>query len=84
MSEEHHSHYRTLYQVARLINSSLDPDEVLNAIVEQTAKAMNAKGRRDQSGISAGCQDRPARHPGRLRRPAGQLRLPGQLALVHH
>ncbi len=43
MSKER-QHYRTLYRIAKIINSSLDTDEVLNAIVEQTAQAMNAKG----------------------------------------
>ncbi|MBU0494892.1 MAG: GAF domain-containing protein [Chloroflexi bacterium] len=43
MTEHEHHLYRTLYQVARLINSSLDTDEVLNAIVAETAQAMRAK-----------------------------------------
>lgn len=43
MSQER-QHYRTLYRIAKIINSSLDTDEVLHAIVEQTAQAMNAKG----------------------------------------
>jgi len=44
MTEHERDLYRTLYRIAKIINSSLDTDEVLNAIVEQTAQAMNAKG----------------------------------------
>lgn len=43
MSEKECSYYQTLYEVARGINSSLDPVVVLGAIVEQVAKALSAK-----------------------------------------
>ncbi|MGD9608033.1 MAG: GAF domain-containing protein [Desulfovibrionaceae bacterium] len=43
MSEKECAYYRTLYEVAKGINSSLDPVVVLGAIVEQVAKALNAK-----------------------------------------
>jgi len=36
--------YRGLYQVALTINSSLDPQEVMRAIAESAAKALDAKG----------------------------------------
>jgi signal transduction histidine kinase len=36
--------YRTLYVIAKKLTSSLAPEEVLNTIVESTAKAMGAKG----------------------------------------
>lgn len=43
MSEKECTYYRTLYEVAKGINSSLDPVVVLGAIVEQVAKALSAK-----------------------------------------
>jgi len=43
MSQEERDYYHTLYRIAKIINSSLDTNKVLNAIVEQTAKAMQAK-----------------------------------------
>jgi len=36
--------YRTLYAIAKELTSSLAPEEVLNSIVENTAKAIGAKG----------------------------------------
>lgn len=36
--------YKIIYEVARIINLSLKPREVLNKIAEETAKGMNAKG----------------------------------------
>ena len=36
--------YKTIYTIARVVNSSLEPKEVLGQIVEQVAKAMHAKG----------------------------------------
>ena len=36
-------HFRTLYKVARTVNSSLDVMQVLNTIVISTAEALNAK-----------------------------------------
>ncbi|EFI35231.1 putative GAF sensor protein [Desulfonatronospira thiodismutans ASO3-1] len=36
--------YKTIYKIARVVNSSLEPREVLGQIVEQVTKAMNAKG----------------------------------------
>jgi signal transduction protein with GAF and PtsI domain len=43
MSERECTYYKTLYEVAKGINSSLDPMVVLGAIVEQVAKALSAK-----------------------------------------
>ncbi|WP_428568777.1 MAG: GAF domain-containing protein [Solidesulfovibrio sp. DCME] len=43
MSEKECAYYRTLYEVAKGINSSLEPVTVLRAIVEQVAKALDAK-----------------------------------------
>lgn len=43
MSERECTYYKTLYEVAKGINSSLDPMVVLGAIVEQVAKALAAK-----------------------------------------
>lgn len=43
MSERECTYYKTLYEVAMGINSSLDPMVVLGAIVEQVAKALSAK-----------------------------------------
>jgi signal transduction protein with GAF and PtsI domain len=43
MSEKERAYYRTLYEVAKGINSSLDPVTVLGTIVEQVAKALSAK-----------------------------------------
>ncbi len=43
MNEKECAYYRTLYEVAKGINSSLDPVKVLGAIVEQAAKALSAK-----------------------------------------
>ncbi len=37
------TYYRTLYSVARVVNSSLDPAKVLEEIAQAAAKAMNAK-----------------------------------------
>ena len=39
MSEKECTYFRTLYGVAKVINSSLEPAIVLQGIVEQTAKA---------------------------------------------
>ena len=36
--------YKIIYEVARIINVSLNPSEVLTKIAEQTAKGMSAKG----------------------------------------
>ncbi len=36
-------YFRPLYEVASVINSSLEPQDVLNRIVEQVRSAMNAK-----------------------------------------
>lgn len=36
--------YKTIYKIARVVNSSLEPKEVLGQIVEQVTTAMNAKG----------------------------------------
>ena len=36
--------YKVIYEVARIINLSLKPAEVLSKIAEQTAKGMHAKG----------------------------------------
>lgn len=36
--------YRTLYDIAKKVTSSLEADEVLNTIVENITKAVNAKG----------------------------------------
>jgi len=36
--------YKVIYEVARIINLSLKPNEVLSKIAEQTAKGMDAKG----------------------------------------
>jgi signal transduction protein with GAF and PtsI domain len=43
MAEESR-YYQTLYEVARTINSSLDPAQVLEKIVSEVSRAMNAKG----------------------------------------
>lgn len=43
MSEKECTFYRTMYEVAKVINSSLEPAVVLAGIVEQTAKALEAK-----------------------------------------
>ena len=37
-------YYRGLYQVALTINSSLDPQEVMRAIAQSAATALDAKG----------------------------------------
>lgn len=37
------TYYRTLYEVSKVITSSLDPEVVLNKIAEHTAKALKAK-----------------------------------------
>ena len=42
--ERYETYYRSLYQAVRTINSSLQPSQVLATLVEQAAKAMNAKG----------------------------------------
>ncbi len=44
MSEKDTTYFETFYKVARVINSSLDPDVVLERIVEETTRAMEAKG----------------------------------------
>lgn len=36
--------YKTIYTIARTVNSSLEPGKVLSAIAEQVTGAMNAKG----------------------------------------
>ncbi len=36
--------YKTIYKIAKVVNSSLEPKVVLGQIVEQVAKAMGAKG----------------------------------------
>ena len=38
-----HDYFRALLEVATVVNSSLEPTEVLHKITEQTAKAMNCK-----------------------------------------
>jgi len=43
MSEKECAYYRTLYEVAKCINSSLEPATVLRSIVEEVAKALGAK-----------------------------------------
>ncbi len=43
MSEKECTYFRTLYGVAKVINSSLEPAIVLQGIVEQTGKALEAK-----------------------------------------
>ncbi|EPR35424.1 putative phytochrome sensor protein [Alkalidesulfovibrio alkalitolerans DSM 16529] len=42
--ERYESYYRSLYAMALVVNSSLEPATVLGTITEQTAKAMQAKG----------------------------------------
>jgi signal transduction protein with GAF and PtsI domain len=42
--EQEQSYYQTLYEVAKVINSSLEPSTVLNKIAEQVTKAMQVKG----------------------------------------
>jgi signal transduction protein with GAF and PtsI domain len=37
-------YFRTLAEVAKVVNSSLDPESVLSAVAEQTALALEAKG----------------------------------------
>jgi len=37
-------YFRTLAEVAKVVNSSLEPQNVLSAVVEQAAKALDAKG----------------------------------------
>lgn len=37
-------YYRALYQVAKTVNSTLNPPEVMRAIAESTTQAMGAKG----------------------------------------
>lgn len=37
-------YFRTLADVAKVVNSSLEPENVLSAVVEQTALALDAKG----------------------------------------
>ena len=44
MESRETTYYRTLYQVAVTINSSLDPREVLKSITRSAALAMGAKG----------------------------------------
>jgi len=43
MSEKECAFYHTLYEVAKCINSSLEPATVLHTIVEQVAKSLGAK-----------------------------------------
>jgi GAF domain-containing protein len=41
--DRYETYYRTLYSVARVVNSSLDPAKVLEEIAQAAAQAMNAK-----------------------------------------
>jgi len=41
--DRYETYYRTLYQVARVVNSSLDPATVLAEIVREAAQAMGTK-----------------------------------------
>lgn len=41
--DRYETYYRTLYQVSRVVNSSLDPGKVLEEIAKAAAEAMNAK-----------------------------------------
>ncbi|GFK92613.1 hypothetical protein NNJEOMEG_00438 [Fundidesulfovibrio magnetotacticus] len=43
MSDCERNYYRTLYEAIKVINSSLEPMELLGRIAEQTAKALNVK-----------------------------------------
>ena len=43
MSEQECAYYRSLYDVAMCINSSLEPATVLHAIAEQATRALSAK-----------------------------------------
>lgn len=42
--DRYEAYYRSLYTVAMVVNSSLEPATVLKTIAEQAAKAMQAKG----------------------------------------
>lgn len=42
--DRHERYFRTLAAVARVVNSSLEPANVLSAVAEQTALALDAKG----------------------------------------
>ncbi len=43
MSGKEKDYYHSLYEVAKVINSSLDPAQVLNVIARQVTEAMNLK-----------------------------------------
>lgn len=43
MQGDHAAYYHALYRVALLVNSSLDPDEVLKSVVRSVAEAMGAR-----------------------------------------
>lgn len=43
MEAKEHTYYQTLYELAKVINSSLEPVTVLGNIAEQAAKAMDCK-----------------------------------------
>lgn len=43
MGEKEGTYYRTLYELVRLVNSSLEPATVLGNIVEQVARVLDAK-----------------------------------------
>lgn len=43
MQGDHAAYYHALYRVALLVNSSLDPDEVLRSVVRSVAEAMSAR-----------------------------------------
>ena len=43
MSDCERNYYRSLYEAVRVINSSLEPMDLLNKIAEQTAKALEVK-----------------------------------------
>ncbi len=43
MKNNDRNYYRSLYEAARVINSTLEPGDVLSKITEQTAKALNVK-----------------------------------------
>ena len=44
MQETGQTYYRTLYEVVKVISSSLEPSSVLNKIVEQVTKTLGVKG----------------------------------------
>lgn len=43
MKDKEQTYYRSLYEIAAGLNSKLDPDSVLKAIVESVARALEAK-----------------------------------------